>query len=87
MQTSLRKNIVLNVDMETAELFEKTSEQKRKKLGFMFAFLLREPLHEDFFLRPDEKGWDDLNKRLGKISRNAEEKGLTPEILEEILGK
>jgi hypothetical protein len=87
MQPSLRKNIVLNVDMETAELFEKASEQKRKKLGFMFAFLMREPLHEDFFLHPEEKGWDDLNRRLDKISREAEIRGLTPQLLEEILKK
>jgi len=86
MQALTRKNIVLNVDVETAELFEKKSKQDRKKLEFVFGFLLHER-NETFFLRPDEKGWETLNKKLKQISDDAEAKGLTHEILEDILNE
>ena len=39
----------------------------------------------NFFLRPDETGWDNLKKNLDYVADTAEARGLTPEKLEKII--
>ena len=86
MQTPNKKQIVFNVDSEIADLFQKLSEKEKEQFEFLLSTFLRKP-KDNFFLRPEEEGWNDLKKRLDSVADTAEEKGLMPEILENILNK
>jgi hypothetical protein len=74
-----RARIELEVDEDTARAFAAASEEDRRRLEILLILRLREllavPLH-----RPGS-----LKEVMDRIGRNAEARGLTPEILESLL--
>lgn len=72
MQT---KTIAIRVNAEVAKIFEAASEEQRRKLEALLSLKLSDAiLHK----RP-------LEEVMSEISRNAQSRGLTPEILDSIL--
>lgn len=65
----------ISLDNETAEIYEKASLAEKKKMQVLLSLWLRE------FEKPSIT----LEKLMDDISRKAEERGLTPEILDSIL--
>ena len=84
MQTANKKQIVLNVDSEIADLFQNASERDIEKIGFMIGFLLSKP-KKPSFLKENTMKWDE--QALDAVSDEAEKKGLTPQILKDILSE
>ena len=84
MQTANKKQIILNVNPEIANKIQDFSKREPEKLEFLLNVFISEP-EDTFFLRPNESGWEDLEKRLDDVADKAEARGLTPEKLEEIL--
>ena len=72
MQT---EEITIRVDPEAARAYRAASEQERRKLDLLLALRLHDAL------RPGGS----LKELMRDISRKAQERGLTPEILESIL--
>ena len=70
-----KEEITIRVDAATAKLYREASEQDRRKLDL----LLSSRLH-DAFRSPRT-----LKEVIGDLSAKAQERGLTPEILESIL--
>ena len=68
--------ITLEVDEESARAFAQASEQERRKLEVLLRLRLRELTTRR--TRP-------LAEIMDEMSRTAEERGLTPEILESLL--
>lgn len=68
------EQITITVDDRIQEAFEAADEQKKRELSYLISA----------FLGDD---WRDLNliEVMEKIGRNAQKRGLTPEILEELL--
>jgi hypothetical protein len=72
MQT---EEITIRVDPEAARAYRAASEQERRKLDLLLALRLHDAL------RPGGS----LKELMRDLSRKAQERGLTPEILESIL--
>jgi hypothetical protein len=72
MQT---EEITIRVDPETARAYRAASEQQRRKLDLLLTLRLHDAL------RPSGS----LKELMRDISRKAQARGLTPEILESIL--
>ena len=71
----LTEEITIRVDPEAARAYRAASEQDRRKVDLMLSLRLRETI------RPDGS----LQELMREVSRKAQERGLTPEILESIL--
>jgi len=74
MQT---REITVRVDPETANAYEASSEADRRKIDWLLNLKLREVIGET----------RSLEEIMREISHNAQERGLTPEILESILNE
>ena len=72
MQT---EEITIRVDPEAARAYRAASEQERQKLDLLLSLRLQD------VLRPNGS----LKDLMRDISRKAQERGLTPEVLESIL--
>ncbi len=72
MQT---EEITIRVDAEAAQAYREASQQDRRKLDLLLSLRLHDAL------RPGGS----LKDLMSEISRKAQERGLTPEILESIL--
>jgi len=83
MTALAKKEIILSVNPDIAELFEKASIKDKKNVEFMLEVFLRKS-QKPFFLC-NNLSWD--GKKLDEVRENAAKKGLTPEILEEILNE
>lgn len=70
------ETITLEVDSEAAQAFRSASVQEREKLRVLLGIWLKEYASADT---------DSLKGTMTEISRNAQGRGLTPEILESIL--
>ena len=81
MQTANKKQVILNVNPEIADRIQTFSEREPEKLEFLLKVFVSRP-EETFFLRPNESGWEDLEKRLNDVGDKAKARGLTPEKLE-----
>jgi hypothetical protein len=70
--------IELEVDEETARRFRKAAPEERATYGIVLSSLIKRPMErrEAAIL---------LGDVMDEISRNAEARGMTPEILEDIL--
>ncbi len=71
----LTEEITIRVDREAAQAYRAASEQERRKLDLLLSLRLQDALHPGGSLK-------DLMRTL---SSKAQERGLTPEILESIL--
>jgi len=72
MQT---EEITIRVDPEAARVYRATSESERRKIDLLLSLRLQDAL----------RGGGSLQELMRDISRKAQERGLTPEILNEIL--
>ena len=72
MQT---EEITIRVDPEAAQAYRAASEQERRKLDLLLSLRLHDALHPS----------GSLKELMREISRKAQQRGLTPEILESIL--
>jgi hypothetical protein len=72
MQT---EEITIRVDSEAAKSYRAASEQERRKLDLLLSLRLHDVLHQR----------RSLKDVIEDIGRKAQERGLTPEILESIL--
>ena len=70
--------ISVEVDSEAARVFKSASAEEREKLQVLLGIWLKE------FARADASS---LKETLDEISRKAQSRGLTPEVLETILGR
>lgn len=68
--------ITLEVDSEAAQAFKSVSAEEREKLQILLGVWLRD------YARADAAS---LKETMDEISRSAQSRGLTPEILESIL--
>ena len=71
------RTITVRVDAETADAYESSSEIDRRKIDLLLNLKLKEVVTK---VRP-------LEEVMEEISRKAQERGLTPEILESILAE
>ncbi len=71
------KTITIHVDAEMAQAYESASQEERRKLDVLLNLKLREVTRKK---RP-------LEEIMDEISRSAQERGLTPEILDSILNE
>jgi hypothetical protein len=71
------KTITIRVNAEVARVFEAASEDQRRKLEALLSLRLGNMTRRE---RP-------LEEVMGDISRNAQARGLTPEILNSILNE
>ena len=69
------EEIKIRVDTEIAKAFNSTSPQERQKLEVLLNHKLKESLDNN----------DSLLKIMNQISKEAVDKGLTPEILQSLL--
>jgi hypothetical protein len=69
------EQITIHVDTEAARAFKAASEEERRKLEALLSIRLIEAT----------KTKDSLKQIMREISRKAQERGLTPEILKSIL--
>ncbi|OCQ95637.1 hypothetical protein BCD67_10475 [Oscillatoriales cyanobacterium USR001] len=67
-------NITIQVDEEIKTVFEQANPDIQKKLSYIVQFFLRENLHNK-----------SLTEVMAEISDKAQQRGLTPEILQDIL--
>ncbi len=67
--------ITIHVDHEVAKAYLAASEDDRRKMDLLAGFQLTEFLHSP----------ESLEKVIDDVSREAKERGLTPEILDSIL--
>lgn len=72
----MAEQITVSVDSDVARLYRSASERERRKLDLLVNLRLREAT---------EPG-QSLRDTMREISRNAQRRGLTPEILQSILG-
>ena len=71
----MSKSIMIKVDTETAEAFERLSTEEREKIEFFLSIQAKNALKSEV----------SLLAVMDDISKEAEAKGLTPEILESLL--
>jgi hypothetical protein len=69
------ETITIPLDTDTAQIFEKSSAENKKKVLLLLSLCLRE------FATSRRS----LNTIMDEISEKAQERGLTPEILESLL--
>jgi len=67
--------ITIQVDPVAAQIYRSATDEQRRKLDILLTLRLHD------FARPGPS----LQEVLDEISRNAQERGLTPEILQDIL--
>lgn len=70
-----KKIITIPVTIEAAQIFETASEEQQRKLGALFSLQLSEIARQK----------RTLEEVMSDISDKAQERGLTPEILESLL--
>jgi hypothetical protein len=70
------ERIILEIDSEAARVFESASAAERGKLQVLLGAWLKE------YARADAAS---LSETMNDVSRKAQERGLTPEILESVL--
>lgn len=68
--------ITINVDAEAARIFKSASPEERRKLELKFTLQL---------LGTGQQQQQSLEELAREVSRKAQERGLTPEILQDIL--
>ena len=73
----MREQITISLDTDLAEIYRSASDSERRKLDLLINIRLRNIL-ESRSRRPLQEIMDD-------ISRKAQKRGLTPEILQSIL--
>lgn len=71
------KTITIRVNAEAARIFETASEEQQRKLEALFSLKLSEVARQK----------RSLEEVMSDISRKAEKRGLTPEILDSILNE
>lgn len=69
------KPIIVHVNLEAAHIFETASEEQRRKIEALLSLKLTQATRQK---RPLQEVMDD-------VSQKAQERGLTPEILDSIL--
>ncbi|OGO35930.1 MAG: hypothetical protein A2W35_11975 [Chloroflexi bacterium RBG_16_57_11] len=69
--------ITIRVEAEAAKAFRSASPEKRRKLELLLGMQLLE----------SARGGPALDQIMDEISRNAQARGLTPEILDELLNE
>ncbi len=69
------EEITIRVDAEAARAYREASQQERRKLDVLLSLRLHDAI------RPGGS----LKELMGDLSRRAQERGLTPEVLESIL--
>jgi hypothetical protein len=69
--------ITIRVSPEAAQAYETATAEQKRKLDALLSIRLSEVVQDT----------RDLEEIMSDISRNAQERGLTPEILESILGE
>lgn len=74
MQT---EEITIRVDPEAARVYRAATDQERRKLDLLLSLRLQDAI----------KPGGSLKEIMQEISRKAQERGLTPEILESILNE
>ena len=72
----MREQITISVDADLAEIYRSASESERRKLDLLINLRLRAVL-----TRPKKS----LSTLMDEISHKAQQRGLTPEILQSIL--
>ena len=73
-----KERITVTVDSEIAEKYRSASKSERLKLDWLVNLRLRE-------LMAKRKSLEELEESMREMSRKAQERGLTPEILQSIL--
>jgi hypothetical protein len=68
-------SVNVSLDNETAKIYQQASSAEKKKMQVLLSLWLRE------FEKPSIS----LDQLMDNVSRKAQERGLTPEILESIL--
>ena len=68
--------INVEVDSEAARVFNTASDEEREKIQFLFVLCLKELARADV---------PSLRETMDEISRKAQSRGLTPEVLNSIL--
>lgn len=71
----MAEQITVSVDSDVAELYRSASDNERRKLDLLVNLRLRDATESD-------KSFRDM---MLDVSRNAQRRGLTPEILQSIL--
>jgi len=69
--------ITIRVDPQAARAYRAAPDEERRKLDLLLSLRLQDALHPS----------GSLQDLMREISRNAQERGLTPEIVESILGE
>ena len=69
------EEITIRVDAEAARAYRSASEQERHKLDLLLSLRLHDALHTN----------GSLHEFMRDLNRKAQERGLTPEILESLL--
>lgn len=77
MITMETKTITIRVNAEAARIFETVSEEERRKLEALLSLKLSEATRKQ----------KTLEAVMSEISHKAQERGLTPEILDSILNE
>ena len=73
----MREQITISLDTDLAEIYRSASESERRKLDLLINMRLRNIL--------DPKSRRPLQEIMDDISRKAQKRGLTPEILQSLL--
>ena len=71
----MAEQITVSVDSDVADIYRSASDKERRKLDLLINFRLRDATKSEKSLR----------EVMSEISRNAQRRGLTPEILQSIL--
>ena len=71
----MREQITVSVDSDVADFYRSASDAERRKLDLLVSLRLREAA----------MGGKSLVEIMDEISSNAQQRGLTPEILQSIL--
>ena len=71
----MEDRITVSVDSDVAKAYRSASDSERRKLDLLISLRLREVIKSEKSLR----------EIMSEISRNAQRRGLTPEILQSIL--
>ena len=74
----MREQVTISLDTDLAEIYRSASDSERGKLDLLINMRLRNILLDPKSRRPLQEIMDD-------ISRKAQKRGLTPEILQSIL--
>ena len=69
------EQITISVDTDVANAYRIASEEERRKLDLLVSLRLRDATRTK----------SSLKRIMGEISQNAQERGLTPDILQSIL--